>query len=76
MNEETGTLRYNCENDRFGILNMDLWINDGLHCGECLEVLINNRWHKDRLEMNRKGNWCLIKSGLEGNELEGLQVKL
>ena len=34
-----GRLGYNCENGRYGLLSMDLWIDTGFHCGECMEVL-------------------------------------
>ena len=37
-----GRLGYNCENDRYGLLSMDLWIDTGFHCGECLEVLVDD----------------------------------
>ena len=31
-----GRLGYNCENGRYGLLSMDLWIDTGFHCGECI----------------------------------------
>lgn len=34
-------LGYNYENDRYGILEYDLWVKEGLHCGECFEVMMN-----------------------------------
>ena len=40
-----GRLGYNCENDRYGLLSMDLWIDTGFHCGECLEVLVDDQWY-------------------------------
>lgn len=30
-----GRLGYNSSNGRYGILSSDLWIDTGLHCGEC-----------------------------------------
>lgn len=32
-----GRLGYNSSNDRYGVLVSDLWEDNGLHCGECLE---------------------------------------
>lgn len=43
-------LSYNFENDRYGILEHDLWINEGLHCGEGVEVYVNDKWVEDRIE--------------------------
>lgn len=36
-----GILGYNEENDRYGLLVMDLWKVKGFHCGETLEVWDN-----------------------------------
>ncbi|MGL4910820.1 MAG: DUF5348 domain-containing protein [Romboutsia sp.] len=76
MKNKIGKLGYNCENDRFGILNsMDLWETEGLHCGECLEVCIGDSWVEDRLEMTWEGTWYLNDSKIKGMALEGIQVK-
>lgn len=72
---KTGILGYNYENERYGILDaMDLWADKGLHCGETFEVFINNEWKADRIEMS-KGQWYLVYSKLEGDQLEGLKVR-
>lgn len=71
-----GKLSYNYENDRYGIINsLDLWDNEGLHCGESFHVLLNDEWIADRIEMDRSGTWYLVNSKLEGNKLEGLKIK-
>jgi Domain of unknown function (DUF5348) len=36
-------LGYNQELDRYGILEHDLWIDSGLHCGECIEIMFNGK---------------------------------
>lgn len=72
--KDIGYLGYNSDNDRMGILNdMDLWEEEGLHCGFCLEAWIDGAWVSDRLEYN--GNWRLDYTKLEGRELEGLKVR-
>ena len=38
-----GRLGYNCEKGRYGLLSMDLWIDTGFHCGECMEVLVDDQ---------------------------------
>lgn len=69
-------LGYNDENDRYGILEHDLWINEGLHCGEGIEVYVNDKWVKDRIGYNHKiESWYLVESGLVGEQLEYLKVK-
>lgn len=70
-------LGYNLENDRYGVLEHDLWVNEGLHCGECIEVYVDGKWIKDRMEYNHKiKHWYLVNSGLFGEELEYLKVKV
>lgn len=69
-------LGYNQELDRYGILEADLWVDEGLNCGECIEVFINDEWIKDRIEYNHKiKNWYLVESNLVGEELEFIKVK-
>ena len=46
-----GRLGYNSYNDRYGLLVSDLWENDGFHCGECLEVIVDEKWISTRMEM-------------------------
>ncbi len=71
-----GRLGYNQQNDRYGILSMDLWENDGLHCGETLEVKINDEWKADRIEYSHKTKeWYLVHSKIKGADLEYLQVR-
>jgi hypothetical protein len=52
---------------------MDLWHDDGLHCGECVEIYINGEWVVDRLEYSDE--WYLVNSKLKGNSLEHLRVR-
>lgn len=77
MSKKIGTLGYNYDTERIGILNrMDLWQDTGLHCGECLEVFINDKWVKDRIEYKSSNKeWYLVYSKLAGNQLEGLRVR-
>lgn len=39
-----GRLGYNSENDRYGLLVSDLWEHDGFHCGEGLQVMVDDKW--------------------------------
>ena len=41
-----GRLGYNSSNGRYGLLSSDLWIDTGLHCGEGLEVLVDDEWYR------------------------------
>ena len=47
-----GRLGYNSYNKRYGLLSSDLWIDTGFHCGECLEVLLDDEWVQAMMEMN------------------------
>lgn len=38
-----GRLGYNSENGRYGLLVSDLWEDTGFHCGECLEVMVDDK---------------------------------
>ena len=44
----------------------------GLHCGECLDVLIDNEWVPTRVEMS--DDWYLV--GIHTNQLVGLTVRI
>lgn len=75
----TGILGYNTQNDRFGLLVMDLWEIDGFHCGDTLKVWNSDteEWIDDRIEFNgERKEWYLVFSRLSDDELEGLKVKI
>lgn len=61
MDKKTGILVYNYDNKRMGILDvMDLWADDGLYCGETLEVYIDGEWKADKLELSGlNGTWFI-----------------
>lgn len=53
---------------RFGL--MDYY--GGLHCGECLDVLIDGEWVHTRIEMG--DGWFLV--GIQTDQLVGLVVRI
>jgi hypothetical protein len=70
---DNGKLFYNPENDRIGIRFNDGTIEDGLHCGQTMEVKINGAWIPTRIEMS--DDWYLV--GIKGlDSLVGLAVRL
>lgn len=72
-----GRLGYNDSNDRYGILVSDLWENEGLHCGEGVEVLVDDKWVPSRMEMAwaEDGNyWYLVGTTYYG-DLEYVRVR-
>lgn len=71
-----GRLGFNQSNKRYGLLNMDLWEDTGLHCGATLEVLIDDKWVPTRMEMNRQDEWYLVGTGLKGDQLEYVQARI
>ncbi|HRV50802.1 MAG TPA: DUF5348 domain-containing protein [Saccharofermentans sp.] len=73
-----GRLGYNNFNKRYGLLVSDLWENDGFHCGEGMEVLVDDEWISTRIEMawNENGNaWYLVETPYYGN-LEYVRARI
>lgn len=70
-----GRLGYNRENKRYGLLSSDLWIKNGFHCGETMEVLIDEEWIPSRMEMNPSREWYLVGTSYCGN-LEYIRVRI
>lgn len=47
----------------------------GFHCGEGLEVLIDDKWVRTRMEMNTAREWYLVGTPYCGN-LEYVQARI
>lgn len=71
----TGRLGYNSANDRYGLLVSDLWEHDGFHCGEVLEVMVDDKWQKTRMEMGIDRQWYLVGTPYYGN-LEYVRARI
>lgn len=73
-----GILAYNTSNQRYGVVDlMDLWINEGLHCGARIEVLVEDDYVPMHLEMTIDGDWYLTDyEALNIYQLENLKVKI
>lgn len=70
-----GRLGYNSENGRYGLLITDLWEHTGFHCGECLEVKVDDKWVKTRMEMDIEQNWYLVDTPYIG-DLEYVRARI
>ena len=70
-----GRLGYNSENGRYGLLVSDLWEYTGFHCGECLEVKVDDKWVKTRMEMDIDRNWYLVDTPCTG-DLEYVRARI
>ncbi len=70
-----GRLGYNSENGRYGLLVSDLWEHTGFHCGECLEVKVDDKWVKTRMEMDIARNWYLVDTPYTG-DLEYVRARI
>ena len=46
-----GRLKHTLANDRYGIWWDNDWFHPGLHCGECLEVMLEGHWVRTRVDM-------------------------
>ena len=73
-----GVLAYNDSNMRYGIIDaMDLWINEGLHCGASVEVLVDDEYIPMHIEMTIDGEWYLTDyKDLNLYDLDYLKVKI
>mgnify|MGYP004569613995 FL=1 len=54
---------------------MDLWIDTGFHCGECMEVLVDDQWVRTRMEMNPAMEWYLVGT-LYCGDLEYVRARI
>lgn len=71
-----GRLGYNSQNDRYGLLISDLWEREGFHCGETLEVLVEDDWVQTRIEFSwEQQEWYLVGTPYRGN-LEYIQARI
>lgn len=75
QNKLQGRLGFNTDNGRYGLLSSDLWINCGFHCGDCLEVEMDGRWEKTRMEMMAGQEWYLVGTPYCGN-LEFVRARI
>ena len=50
-------------------------LHPGLHCGECLEVMLHGEWTPTRMEMD-SGLWYLVGTPLISEYLEGVRARL
>ena len=70
-----GRLGYNSSNGRYGLLSLDIWIDTGFHCGEGLEVLVDDEWVQTRMEINLAREWYLVGTPYCG-DLEYVQARI
>lgn len=73
-----GRLGYNDYNGRYGLLSMDDWRHTGFHCGEGLEVLVDRKWVRTRMEMEwteNGGRWYLVGTPYSG-DLEYVRARI
>lgn len=71
----TGRLGYNSANGRYGLLVSDLWEDTGFHCGEGLQVLVDDEWVDTCMEMNDSRKWYLVGTPYCG-DLEYVQARI
>lgn len=71
-----GRLGYNSENDRYGLLISDLWEHEGFHCGEALQVLLDDKWVDTRFEMNIDREWYLVGTPYCGENIEYVRARI
>ena len=71
-----GRLVYAAGQDRYQIVDAAGEVqHPGLHCGECLAVMLPDGWTETRAEFDSRG-WYLVGTGLTGQQLGGLFVRM
>ena len=70
-----GRVGFNSQNGRYGLLVSDLWQHTGFNCGECLEVKVDDKWVKTRMEMDIDRNWYLVDTPYTG-DLEYVRARI
>lgn len=74
-------LGYNNRLNTYGILEMDLWVVQGLHDKDRVEVSIHGEWKKAWFRKDDKTCWLESRGEartllVQGNEIEGLKVRI
>jgi len=71
--KKEGILVYDFQQERIDIrFGLEEYYG-GLHCGECFDVLVNDRWEPTRIEKGE--DWYLV--GIDRNiGLQGLKVRM
>lgn len=74
---KTGVLSYNFEVRRFCLYETEegRMVYPGFHCGETLEVFVDDEWKPTRFEMNSEGKWCLVNMPYTEIEIEGMRAR-
>ncbi len=67
-----GILYYDEASDRMDIQFHSGGKYGGLHCGDCFDVWVDNKWTPTRIEMGRE--WYLV--GVKTDHLPGLSVRM
>ena len=73
-----GRLGYNESNERYGLLVTDLWEVEGFHCGQSLEVMVDEEWVQTCMEMSWEPDgqkWYLVGTPYKGN-LEYVRARI
>lgn len=68
-----GVLFFNTEDDRVDIVFEDGESHGGLHCGTGIEILLDDVWHKTRIEYSDDLGWYLVgmRNVLDGRNFIG-----
>lgn len=72
-----GILKFNEENNRYGLWDYEkeYWIDNGFHCGECLDVFVNGQWIHSRMEMGMQSQYYLVNTKFE-KKLENIFCRI
>lgn len=74
-----GRLGYNHDNGRYGLLVSDLWVYEGFHCGDSLQIYHRGQWIETTFEMDwscGRGIWYFTGTDIVGTEIEHIKARI
>lgn len=70
-----GLLGYNNQNQRYGMVSYDEWLNNGFQRGDVLDVFLHGHWVRTSMETDGK-DWYLFGTDLSGKQMEWRAVRV
>lgn len=69
-----GTLGYNLLTGRYGLLVTDLFEKD-FHCGDVLQIKVDDEWIDTRMEMTADEKWYLVGTSYK-DDLDYIRARI
>lgn len=53
-----------------------MYEHEEFHCGDTLEVLVNNQWIQTRFKMSIDNEWYLVGTPYHGEDIEYVRARI